>query len=511
MTGTGLASVSVNINDDVQPSYGVPSGVCAVIGYTKFGEVGVPTLIETTAQFISKFGGVTVDGDFAHSCLIALEAGAKLLVSRLTKYTVADSLWTPTGAKASLGLFDTDGTTVYTTVSSTSESADGNDLMVAILQNDLFDEKVNIWVYKNGSLINEVKEQNKVLSQSDFDTLNQKLSAVQFSQTDKLIITSGFIDLAGGSDPVAPQAIDYIGNKAARTGVFSFDEYNNFDFIAAFGIAQNSVDVALSNYVTERGDCQAILRSPVSLVGSGVVAYRKAVSPYAGTIVNNWRARMTTGGIKVSSKLSSSVTVTMSESPLYVAALCRKNATGKVWQSVGAAQYCYLERVLGVSQNFLSSGRATEADLVVNNGVVPIVQMPNGKVRIFGDSTMQRESGFLQNANVADTIAFITNEVKGIYNKYLFEPNDIPTWRLMHIDVTNFLKTIVDGGGIRTYRYKGDQDANSFDSLTVNNADDIADGKYKVVIDIYPTSVMKHIEIAINLTANLTTTVSVSA
>jgi hypothetical protein len=81
----------------------------------------------------------------------------------------------------------------------------------------------------------------------------------------------------------------------------------------------------------------------------------------------------------------------------------------------------------------------------------------------------------------------------------------------MHIEVMNFLKPIQDGGGIRAYRYDGDQDANSFSSLTVNNVPDINQGLYKVRIYVFPTSIMKRIEISINMTSNLSATVSVTA
>ena len=497
--GKGLADVRTNIYDDVQPQYGTPTGVCAVIGHTTRGEIATPTIIETVLQFTRTFGSVLVDGDFAHSCIIALEAGATLLVSRLVNYTVVGQVWTPTGIVATSAL-----------ASCRWRGTDGNSISITIAAAvSGIANKKDIFVTLDG-VTESLRDVPATLVLSDINAINARFTNVTFF-TSLTSLADGTTTLSGGTNPTEPLAADYVGNSASATGVYSFDGYNGFDFIAAFGIAQNTVDIALSDYVTLRSDCNALLRTPTGLLGTEVVKYRKAIAPYAGTFINNWRARMTTGGVKVASKLNSTVVVQMSESPLYAAALCRKNATGSVWLSVGAPRYSYLSRVIGVAQNFLGNGRKAEADTVVNAGVVPIVQEQTGRVRIFGDSTMQMTHGFLQNANIADTITYITNGVREIYNQFLFEPNDIPTWRHMHVQVMNFLKPIVDGGGIRAYAYKGDQDANSFASLTVNSVPDINEGQYKVIIEIFPTTVMKHIEISINLTANLAVDVSVSS
>jgi hypothetical protein len=502
-----LASVDVSVNEAIiPPSYGKPSGVCAVIGYTKKGEIGVPKFISSPQSFIDNFGGVETDGDFAHLCLIALEEGAKLLVSRLCKYTVSSGLWSQTGAKATANIIANGQTVSSVTTSATSQGVHGNNVSVKVrsaisritglVDINVYSGVINEWAY----------DVNSILTDSDVANLNAIFSLVDFSQpTATPLSETPTIQLTGGVDSEKPTSVDYVGNRTAKTGIFSFDDSTGFEYIAAFGIAQNAVDIALSNYVTERGDCQAILHTTVGINAANILAYRYAQAPYTGLMVDNWRVRATTGGTKVASKVVSTVTATVSESPFYVAALCRKNATGRVWTSVGAPQYSYIPRALGVSQNFMAIGRKAEGDLVVGAGIVPIVQESNGRVRIFGDSTLQQGRGFLKNANVADTIAFITNGVREIYNKYLFEPNNIPTWRLMHNEVRNFMKPIVDGGGIHAYRYNGDQEKNSFAELTVNNIADVNVGKYKVNIEVFPTTVMQHISIQVNLTDNIAT------
>lgn len=504
----GLANVDITVNEQViAPSYGVPSGVCAVIGYTEKGEIGKPKLITSPQSFIENFGGVKLDGDFAHLCLIALEEGAKLLVSRLCKYTISNTIWTPTGERASVNVYGGGETVKSVTVTAKSQGVHGNEIFVKVRSAvSRIAGLVDINVYSTSGMSEWAYDVNSVLTGLDIDSLNSIFSFVTFSQpTTTPLSESSATQLLGGTEPTEPTSVDYIGSRDAKTGIYSFDDSTGFDYIAALSITQNAVDIALSNYVTERSDCQAVLHTQVGSNAENILAYRYAEAPYAGTLVDNWRARATTGGVKVASKLNSSVTAAISESPYYIAALCRKNATGKVWLSVGAPQYSYLNRVIGVVQNFMSIGRKAEADSIVNAGIVPIVQESNGRVRIFGDSTLQQGRGFLKNANVADTIAYITNGVREIYNKYLFEPNDIPTWRLMHNEIQNFMKPIVDGGGIRAYVYNGDQDKNSFSELSVNNIADVNDGKYKVIIEVFPTTVMKHISIQVNLTDRIAT------
>ena len=78
---------------------------------------------------------------------------------------------------------------------------------------------------------------------------------------------------------------------------------------------------------------------------------------------------------------------------------------------------------------------------------------------------------------------------KANVERYLEEPNIWNTWNKIWLEVKPILDACVDGDAMSEYTWMGDQDANSYSELSVNNEQDVRQGKYKAILkykDIVP-------------------------
>ena len=82
-----------------------------------------------------------------------------------------------------------------------------------------------------------------------------------------------------------------------------------------------------------------------------------------------------------------------------------------------------------------------------------------------------------------------TLEIDSFVEKYLEEPNIWNTWNKIYLEVKPMLDNLVDEDAMSEYTWMGDQDANSYNDLSVNNEADVRQGKYKAILkfkDIVP-------------------------
>lgn len=65
--------------------------------------------------------------------------------------------------------------------------------------------------------------------------------------------------------------------------------------------------------------------------------------------------------------------------------------------------------------------------------------------------------------------------------KYLEEPNDFPTWRMIYLEVKPFLDGLVrPSRALFDYDWQGDQFVTKLSDLKINDATQVGLGKYKV-------------------------------
>ena len=93
---------------------------------------------------------------------------------------------------------------------------------------------------------------------------------------------------------------------------------------------------------------------------------------------------------------------------------------------------------------------------------------------------------------------YLKKTLRPILENYLEEPNTWGTWKNIWLKVKPILDNLVDQQAMTEYTWMGDQNATSYNDLTVNNEADVRQGKYKVVLkykDVVPMQ-----EIIVNIT-----------
>ena len=93
---------------------------------------------------------------------------------------------------------------------------------------------------------------------------------------------------------------------------------------------------------------------------------------------------------------------------------------------------------------------------------------------------------------------YLKKTLRPILENYLEEPNTWGTWKNIWLRVKPILDNLIDQQAMTEYTWMGDQNATSYNDLTVNNEADVRQGKYKVVLkykDVVPMQ-----EIIINIT-----------
>lgn len=99
------------------------------------------------------------------------------------------------------------------------------------------------------------------------------------------------------------------------------------------------------------------------------------------------------------------------------------------------------------------------------------------------------KTGFRKISGYCKIESVSQKNLRPILERYLEEPNIWNTWNKIWLEVKPILDACVDGDAMSEYTWMGDQDANSYSELSVNNEQDVRQGKYKAILkykDIVP-------------------------
>lgn len=176
------------------------------------------------------------------------------------------------------------------------------------------------------------------------------------------------------------------------------------------------------------------------------------------------------------------------------------------WKSFAGMNRGIIEGVVGpVVPNYGSPSRYAQLNELAQNYVNMIVvkDVPNrGKQtllwHLFSSQFKQDSERFLI---IVRLNLYLKKTLRPIAEKYIEEPNIWSTWKLMWADVKPILDNLVEANALSEYRWIGDQDANSYADLQVNNEADVRQGKYKVYLRYKDIVTMQEITIAIVIDA----------
>lgn len=113
--------------------------------------------------------------------------------------------------------------------------------------------------------------------------------------------------------------------------------------------------------------------------------------------------------------------------------------------------------------------------------------------------TLVEEDNSFKFLGVVRLVLYIKKTLKPILDKYLEEPNTFSTWSKIYYEVKPELDDLVNQNAITEWNWYGDQDATSYDDLSVNTESDVRAGKYKAQLVFKEVIGMQEISIDIIL------------
>lgn len=109
---------------------------------------------------------------------------------------------------------------------------------------------------------------------------------------------------------------------------------------------------------------------------------------------------------------------------------------------------------------------------------------------------------------------YLKKNLRPILESYIEEPNTFDTWKLIYHEAKEILDDLQTRNAITSYEWIGDQDAQSYEELQINNEADVRQGKYRAQLKYKEVVPMQDIEmdVIIDIAVNKSTgEVSISA
>lgn len=311
----------------------------------------------------------------------------------------------------------------------------------------------------------------------------------------------GIYGFSAGADGAAPVVTDYIGSTITKTGLRSFDAYDDIVGIASLGVetpALAGLETAGTGYAENRGDIVYFIHLDTNLTTvSGLQNAR------TGTLVDSSYAAFFAGGLQVIHP-TSGLQIDISElgDTLGIAAQSIEQV-GPHWSFAGPNRGVY-QNTVGVVSNFGSMANVKDADDLANYQINIAVNR-SGQVLLLGNLTAQKELSALSFLNTRLLINAMKKDLTPYLSQYIDEPNDIATWKKIYYGVKPYFEALTNqrafiGGEDIGWKWEGDQSASSMDKLTVNDPTQVALGKYKIRLWIKTNAALREIDLAIILT-----------
>lgn len=99
--------------------------------------------------------------------------------------------------------------------------------------------------------------------------------------------------------------------------------------------------------------------------------------------------------------------------------------------------------------------------------------------------------------SIVQLIYYLKKFLRPILESKIEEPNYIPTWQDIYLQVKPELDDLVEQEAMSEYTWMGDQNATGYDDMTVNNEADVRQGKYKAILKFKEIVPMQEIEMSL--------------
>lgn len=302
-----------------------------------------------------------------------------------------------------------------------------------------------------------------------------------------------------GSDGGAIVANDYIGDSAAKTGWYAFDQVDDISQLAAPNVEATTVHIAGTTYANNRKDLVYFAHLSNSLTTENAL-----ITTRQATNIDSSYTAFFAGGLKVTDPRTGLIT-NISELGDVLAIAASSEVQFGAGKSFAGPNRGIIQNALGVVNNFGAKGNYTGMNSLANHQINVVVSRDN-KLQISGNFTAQIANSLLSFLNCRRLVIHVKKSLTPILERYIEEPNLPATWKKLYLEVTPFfegLKTSQDiiplSESYPGWRWEGDQFAKNLDQLVINNKTDVLNRKYKVRLGITPTPSMGEIIIDIDI------------
>lgn len=162
------------------------------------------------------------------------------------------------------------------------------------------------------------------------------------------------------------------------------------------------------------------------------------------------------------------------------------NAVGPVMKNYGGPAY----------KDFLQS----LADWYMNLIVIKDTRFYGKRTMLWHGFTSNPKSDSEKFLSIVRLNLYLKKNLRPIFESYIEEPNYWETWKKIYYEAKDVLDDIVDRSGMTEYTWMGDQDAQNYEDLQINNEADVRQGIYKVRLEYKDIVGLQHViaDIVIN-------------
>lgn len=298
-----------------------------------------------------------------------------------------------------------------------------------------------------------------------------------------------------GSNGTAAAATDYAGDASGQNGFNAFDVVDDALQFAAPEISTTSVLIAGAAYAQNRQDMLFI-----GTLGLAATTVSALLAARQATNVDSYFTMFTGGGLSITDPVNGLAKSISEVGDVLGIMAVNDNMVGPWAQPAGITRGA-IPNVLGVVNNFGSNGQYNLMNQLVQQQINMVVNS-SGQVYLNTANTAIFSSSKLSFVGSVRFLLWLKQTLAPTLKRYLQEPGDIPTFKALFIEVEPFFDDLVSKGALNQYAWQGDQDAKDLQHLTVNNTNDLDQGKYKVELYLDMPSPLQEITVDLTVTAS---------
>ena len=268
---------------------------------------------------------------------------------------------------------------------------------------------------------------------------------------------AGTFPLSGGNDGWAGLSdTDYIGDPAAHTGFYAFDEIDALNLLMVPGVTTPGVIHGGIAYAERRKDLMFLADAPLHLEPREAVEFRKGKGMYSHAAFNSSYGALYYPWIEVTDPVTGK-RKRIPPSGAVAGCFARSDQKAGVWQAPAGIDR---GRIVGALALGYPTSRG-ERDVLYPEGVNAIVSFPDSGIHVWGQKTLQSQPSALDRVNVRRLMIYIEEAIAESSRFVVFEPNNPQTWRALVRLIHPFLEELRGQGGLVDFAVQCDEETNT--------------------------------------------------